>query len=151
MKIKLAMCGLMASVSFCHFALAASSDAVPATPSAAQQCAYSGQDYQTAMQFEQSVQKALSANDVNTFATLFTYPVKVNQSSSKHYQVFSIRDMIISYPVIMTPAMKKAILADQPSNIFCNDQGVMIGGGSIWFHANKKTVYSFVINVISHS
>ena len=151
MKIKVSIIGLMASLSFCHFALAASPSAPPATPTAAQQCAYNGQNYQTAVQFEQNIQKALAANDIDTFATLFTYPMRVNQTASKHYQVYSVRDMIIRYPTIMTPTMKQYILADQPSDIFCNYQGVMMGRGSIWFQANKKTVYSIVMNVISHS
>ena len=148
MKIKLGLVSLIIGMGLGQFAHAAPTAAATA---AAKQCAYNGQNYVVAVQFEQKVQKALTANDVNQFASLFTYPVTINQSVSKHEQVYSIRVMIIRYPTIMTATMKQYILADQASEIFCNDQGVMMGRGSIWFHAGKKSAYSFVMNVISRS
>ncbi|MCX7122291.1 MAG: hypothetical protein NTV32_01185 [Gammaproteobacteria bacterium] len=148
MKIKVLILSLISSFSLMQVAYAAPTAAEAA---AAKQCAYNGENYGVAVQFEQKVQKVLAANDIHAFAKLFTYPITVNQSVSKHEQVRSVKDMIIRYPTIMTETMKQYILADQASEIFCNDQGVMIGQGSIWFHAGKKSAYPFVINVISHS
>ncbi len=151
MKIK--QVALIAGIALCldggANAATSTTSATPTTPTPEQQCAYNGQDYQVAMQVEQKIQKALKANSVSDFATVLTYPLRVNVGSSKHYQVKSVKEMMIRYPTIMTPTMQQYILADDPKQIFCNDQGVMIGRGSIWFLAGKSGPSRFIINRIS--
>ncbi len=122
--------------------------AEPAPLSMPQQCAVNGQNYQAAVEFIKQLKVALNANDAAAFAKLGNYPVRINQGDDIHYTVKSVQDMMIRYPVIMTQTMKTNILAQQSTDIFCNDEGSTTGKGEIWFDAQPTGALFFVINTM---
>ncbi len=124
---------------------------VSASPSLAKHCQEEGVDYPMAVQFVQTLQKVIKANDVNAFAKLGVYPVMIHQGSAIHYTVKSVQDMTIRYPVIMTFSMQKAILQQKPTQILCTAQGAATAKGEIWFKtaaegAKFDTIYTLQQN-----
>lgn len=63
--------------------------------------------------------------------------IKFNQEQGRRTKIWlSKKDFIKNYSQIVTPKIKKAILNQNPSDIFQNDQGCMIGSGELWFQSN---------------
>ena len=104
----------------------------------------SGEDYSLAVQFATHIQRAVQNGDATAFAHLGDYPVRLNQG--RHHAMIDSPTLEATYDQIITPKMQAAILAQDPSDIFCNDQGAFIANGDLWFHANAKESGFFVIN-----
>ena len=115
-------------------------------PSIQQQCQANGMNYEVAVQFVKNIQLALKNNDAGAFAKMGAYPVKINQGEDIHYTVKSVKDMMIRYPVIMTPMMQANLEAQKPTDIICNFQGAATAKGEIWFKTNANGAQFFVIN-----
>jgi len=92
-----------------------------------------GQEYASrAKLFLAEVQRAVESNDKKQFALLVQYPVRVLEGTHST-DISNATELTRRYPMIMTSGVRRAILAQSPSCLFANGQGVMIGRGQIWF------------------
>lgn len=79
-------------------------------------------------------QELRSAVDKGDRAWLASLPcgVKVNRKSGAS-QDYSPAKVARAYDKIITPAVKRAIDAQDPDQLFKRDMGVMVGDGEVWF------------------
>jgi len=97
--------------------------------------------------FFAELQAAVEKNDTAKFASMVHYPVRVF-SGKGGGKVSTAAQLIERYSQIMTPAVRKAILEQSPACPFGNGQGVMIGGGEIWFAEQSNGNFKVItINV----
>jgi hypothetical protein len=82
--------------------------------------------------FLRRLQARIRANDRAAVARLVSLPLRVNTAGgARTYR--DRRSIERDYEAIFTPRVRRAILAQRPSNIFVRDQGAMIGNGEVWF------------------
>lgn len=110
------------------------------------QCEISGEDYDQAVQFVRKIQQAVQNDNQSAFLALGAYPVRFNQGG--HSSMLLREALAKQYDEILTLKLKKAILAQDPQDIFCNFQGAFIAEGGVWFHANQQQYGFFVLNAI---
>jgi hypothetical protein len=82
--------------------------------------------------FLEDFQKAVAADDAAQVAAMGRYPADVVIAKKKR-RVKSRDEMQKLYPEIFTPCLKRVIAATKPEDLFANYQGVMLGGGAVWF------------------
>ncbi len=89
-------------------------------------------DVESVEQFLHTLQSAVKHGDAAAVASLVDFPIKVFVDGRK--QVIRTHDAFTTnYAKIMTDAVGKAVLAQEPDTLFVNYQGVMIGNGELWF------------------
>jgi hypothetical protein len=76
--------------------------------------------------------KAVIARERAAVAAAVRYPVMV-QIAGKRTRVANAKALLAHYDQVFTPAFRARIAADVPRLMFARDQGVMLGGGEIWF------------------
>nr|WKF55942.1 hypothetical protein HUO10_000386 [Paraburkholderia busanensis] len=83
-------------------------------------------------QFFQQLQQAVAHADKPAVAGMVKYPIKVTLHGKK-VTLRTPRDFIAHYDEIFTPALVDVVAKQTYATLFTRDQGVMIGGGEIWF------------------
>jgi len=78
------------------------------------------------------LQGAIKAGDKKQFASLIKYPVHV-YGKNEAYEIATPAEMVRRYSSIITTESQQAIVAQSPDCLFGNGEGVMAGGGRIWF------------------
>ena len=81
--------------------------------------------------FLTQLQNAVRANDREAVIKLVGLPLRVNFNRAHFYR--DAKSVRANYDRIFTPKVRKAILAQRFEQLFGRDQGVMIGGGEVWF------------------
>jgi hypothetical protein len=89
--------------------------------------------------FLAELQRSVKIGDKAKFADLVHYPIEVS-IGDKNSEVSTPSDFIRRYRSIVTPALKRTILAQDPKCLFANGQGVMIGHGQLWFQQKGKAM-----------
>ena len=79
------------------------------------------------------LQAAVRADNPDVFAELVHFPLKVNGDHHPPLIIRSSHDLVRRFHGIVTPAVRRAILAQDPDSVFRNWQGYMIGDGEVWF------------------
>jgi hypothetical protein len=98
--------------------------------------------------FLAKLKKAINKNDKKEFASLVHYPANVFGTDKQTIQNPS--DLIRKYSLIVTPEFKRAILTQSSDCLFGNGQGVMVGGGRIWFQKQPNGEMKIItFNIIS--
>jgi hypothetical protein len=82
--------------------------------------------------FLEDFQKAVAADDAARVAALGRYPAEVVINKHRR-KVKSKEEMQKVYAEVFTPCLKRVIAATRPEDLFANYQGVMLGGGAVWF------------------
>jgi hypothetical protein len=72
-------------------------------------------------------------------AKMITYPIETGVNG-KRGKVANAHAMVAHYDDVFTPAFRAMIAADFTRLMFARDQGVMMGGGEVWFDANGKVI-----------
>ena len=104
----------------------------PAT-AAAQRFQVAGVDSDSAVfHFLTTLQTAVTHDDSTAVAALVAYPLSVNRPHGG-FAVGNRRTFLLRYRQIITPPVRRAILAQVPDSLFANWQGLMIGRGDVWF------------------
>jgi hypothetical protein len=99
--------------------------------------------------FLAGLQSVVKSEDKEQFASLVQYPVHIF-GGKKGKEIRTRADLIRSYSSIMTPDFKHAILAQPSECLFANGQGVMVGGGRIWFQKQSDGAMRIItFNLIS--
>lgn len=81
--------------------------------------------------FARSLQSALQRHDAPGVAALVAFPLRVGTEGSPARRV-GRAELLRSFDRVFTPAVVKAVLAQDPAVLFQNDQGVMFGDGEVW-------------------
>lgn len=83
------------------------------------------------------LQDAVAQNDPAQVAALVAFPVQAHLDGQRRGLS---RDLFLArYADVVTPAVRQAVAAARPSELFVNDQGAMIGQGEVWFNAFQDT------------
>lgn len=91
-------------------------------------------------------QKAVAADDAAQVAALGRYPAEV-MVGKRRRRVKSREEMQKLYADIFTPCLKRVVAATRPEDLFANYQGVMLGGGAVWFGLQgSRRVLFYTIN-----
>lgn len=85
--------------------------------------------------FFDQLQKLAAEGDKAAIATLVAYPFETEVDKKKTV-LKSEADFTASYDKLFTPGVLKEIEQQTYETLFARDQGVMIGGGSVWFAAS---------------
>jgi hypothetical protein len=97
-------------------------------------------------QFLADFQKAVAADNAAAIAEMGRYPAEV-VINKRRRKVKSRTEMEKLYPEIFTPCLKRVIAATRPEDLFANYQGVMLGGGAVWFGLQgSRRVLFYTIN-----
>lgn len=81
--------------------------------------------------FARSLQSALERHDAAGVAALVAFPLRVGSEGGQARRV-GRAELLRSFDVVFTPTVVKAVLAQDPTALFQNDQGVMFGNGEVW-------------------
>ena len=103
---------------------------------------YDANAVQPADAFLQRLKSAVRTDDRQTAAALVSYPLRV-YSGSRQRRIFSTRTfLLVHFDVVFTRKVQQAILAQVPSCLFANSQGIMIGDGEVWFNKTPEGTYA---------
>jgi hypothetical protein len=92
--------------------------------------------------FLANFQKAVADDDAAEVAAMGRYPAEV-VINKKRRKVKTRDEMQKLYPEIFTPCLKRVIAATRSEDLFANYQGVMLGGGAVWFGLQGNRRVSF--------
>lgn len=83
------------------------------------------------LRFDNALREALEAQDAAAVAALASFPLRLNLGDGSHV---TLRDAVAfrQREASLLPPLRRAVDAAQPSELFCNDNGVMYGDGEIW-------------------
>jgi hypothetical protein len=95
---------------------------------------------------DETVNKAATAfrdavihNQRDVVAKAIVYPVNVSVNG-KATKIANAQALLAHYDGIFTPAYRATIAGDIPRLMFARDQGVMLGGGEVWFNPDGKVI-----------
>lgn len=110
-----------------------------AGPAAAQTAAETNQtldalfgSHTTYQQFFDKLQKAVSAGDKQTVASMIDYPFRA-RIGGKAIKINDAAHFLTDYDKIVTAKVKQTVLKQTYPTLFANWQGVSIGDGEVWF------------------
>jgi hypothetical protein len=82
---------------------------------------------------------AVIHNQRDIVAKMMIYPFETNVNG-KRTKIASAQAFLAHYDGIFTPAFRATIAGDIPRLMFARDQGVMLGGGEVWFDPSGKVI-----------
>lgn len=82
---------------------------------------------------------AVKQGDKETVAVQISYPIKVNLAG-KRQRLNGPQQLLVNYDKIFHPDFRQAIVSALPRNMFARDQGIMLGGGEVWFGPDGKVI-----------
>jgi hypothetical protein len=84
--------------------------------------------------FLHKLQVAVARDDRKAVASMVLYPLAVGpKPGHKSVMIRNPAAFIRRYRWIVNARVKRAILKQKASELFCRDLGVMIGDGDVWF------------------
>lgn len=89
------------------------------------------------------LQEAVKKGDKNEVANHVKYPLRVNKEGASRF-VHGEKQFVTEYDLIMTEKVREALLHQNVTNTFVNDQGVMVGDGELWLgqFGNKFSIFA---------
>lgn len=101
-------------------------------------------------QFFGQLQQAVARADKPAVAGMVKYPITVALHGKK-VTLRTKRDFVAHYDAIFTPKLVDLVAHQTYATLFSRDQGVMIGGGEIWFSGicRDKTCKDVSIKIIT--
>lgn len=90
--------------------------------------------------YYETLRDTLSKNDMKAAVKLFKYPfsVKWNSDGPKNKVITTTKsykneaEMLAAMPKVFTPALVSLFKDTLEKQLWCRDQGVMLGGGGLW-------------------
>ncbi|MGD8190749.1 hypothetical protein ACQCN2_12285 [Brevibacillus ginsengisoli] len=96
-----------------------------------------------------SVQRLVSQGDKIGVANYIRYPLSVYTNGKK--QIIENKQQFIQhYDTIFSPKVKQALINQKVEETFVRDQGVMAGGGEVWFGATDSKPQKYLIITINN-
>jgi hypothetical protein len=87
----------------------------------------------------EAFRNAVIHNQRDVIAKIMIYPFETNVNG-KRTNILSAKTFLAQYDRIFTPAFRATIASDIPRLMFVRDQGVMLGGGEVWFDPDGKVI-----------
>ena len=91
--------------------------------------------HRNAYRFWESVKRS----DKKAVAALIAYPIKVHLPAGTK-RIRSPAEFVANYEAIFSPQYREAISNALPHNMFVRDQGIMLGGGEVWFGPDGRVI-----------
>ncbi len=82
---------------------------------------------------------AVKQGDKESVAALISYPIKVTLAGKKQ-RIGSAKELLANYDRIFHAEFQRAIVNAVPRHMFARDQGIMLGGGEVWFGPDGKVI-----------
>lgn len=82
--------------------------------------------------FDNSLREAVTGRNAAALAALVQYPVRLNYKNGGSAEVNDATTLRERYVASLWPVLQKAVLGQQPGELFCNAEGVMYGDGAVW-------------------
>lgn len=102
------------------------------------------------MHFDNALREAVQSRDTQALARLLQFPLALNHGDSRGTVANAAawqERLTGSFPAALWPVLHKAVIGQQPGELFCNGQGVMYGDGEVW--ANPAAGQEFRVNAIN--
>ncbi|AZZ35953.1 hypothetical protein CIK05_03810 [Bdellovibrio sp. qaytius] len=100
-------------------------------------------DKQELTKFTDSLRTADSAESMSP---LISYPLTVNETQKKHFLIKNEAELKARFEKAFSSEILKAIHDQDPKVMFCNYQGLTIGGGAVWINKKNGKTGIFVVN-----
>lgn len=118
------------------FALLTSAKATPADNTigshrSSEMCPYYGASFHP---YFEKLRAAVRTGNIRAVASLISFPLRVNEGGGFHL-VNNEHDLAASYTRVFTPSIRKVILNQRESDLFCITSGIAFGRGSVWVQA----------------
>jgi hypothetical protein len=100
------------------------------------------------MHFDNALREAVQARDAAALSRLVQFPLRLNYQNGSHVAVSNataLQDRLAT----TWPILHKAVIGQQPGELFCNAEGVMYGDGEIWAGPTGGVAAPFRITSIS--
>jgi hypothetical protein len=97
---------------------------------------------QTVSKLEDAIKKQQSQNLVE----LIRLPISLNSKDAR-FVIQNQTEFLEHYNEIVTPELKKIILAIKPEQVFCNYEGVALNNGAIWLNYDANKLKIIAINM----
>ena len=88
-----------------------------------------------ARHFLEELRDAAEAGDLQALAGRVRYPFRLYDKGEVIREYATLSDLIPDLRAVFTPGVLTAIREQDFDTLFVNYQGVMIGGGAVWFDA----------------
>jgi hypothetical protein len=82
---------------------------------------------------------AVARNRRESVAKMIVFPIQASVNR-KRMKIANAQALIAHYNGVFTPAFRATISADFTRLMFARDQGVMMGGGEVWFNPDGKVI-----------
>lgn len=96
------------------------------------------------IKFFSELKTAFASKDQDAIGKVMLFPFKVN--GDKRYSVKDMAEFKKKFNSIFTKKITDAVVSQDIGNLFCRDQGVMIGSGQVWITQRKDKIGVYVIN-----
>ena len=83
------------------------------------------------------LQRIVKNDEKRQLSLLVRYPLYIYGENHKS-KIETPAEFIRQYPAIISPDLKRVILAQSSECLFANGQGVMIGDGDVWFQRQQS-------------
>jgi hypothetical protein len=91
-----------------------------------------GYSYKASVDFMTQLQRRVSAGDKTGLADLTNYPLRVNFKNRDPLIVKDRAAFLRDFDHLYSPSVAAAILKEDPRDVSCNYQGIMLGRGVLW-------------------
>lgn len=88
--------------------------------------------------FDSSLREAVTSRNGAALAALVQFPVRLNYRHGRHIEVKDAAALGDRYTNSLWPILQKAVIGQQPGQLFCNADGVMYGDGAVWANPNRQ-------------
>ncbi len=93
-----------------------------------------------------SLKSAVAAKDVVNISKAVIYPLRVN-SNPKRKPIRNEAELVKEFSSVFTVDILKAIQSQKFEDLFCRDQGVMIGDGEVWINERNGKIGIETVNL----
>lgn len=97
--------------------------------------------------FLRRIQRAVKSSDKQKISRMLNYPIQVNVEKHQKW-INGPKEFLANYDLIFNETVKTAVLSQKEASLFCNQKGVMIGHGELWFGGvdQEQTIKITAIN-----
>lgn len=82
--------------------------------------------------FDNALREAVTSRNAAALAALVQYPLRLNFKNGAHVEVDDADTLRARYVDSLWPVLQKAVIGQQPGDLFCKSDGLMYGDGEVW-------------------
>ncbi|MEO1070164.1 MAG: hypothetical protein AAFW95_13770 [Cyanobacteria bacterium J06638_6] len=104
-------------------------------------CQLPGLRYEDIVSFFDRFQAQVLLADADAVAAMMHYPLRVN---SMDRSFADPTELLESYDSVFSAELVEKVRAADPDSVFCNDQGTMLGNGSVWAYPEMDSTLKVI-------